>query len=132
VYIREAHPADGNVGRANIRDGILIDQPTTDAERQEAATVCTAALDLTVPTILDKIDDRVANAYGAFPDRIYVIGADGRVAYKGQPGPAGFNVPEAVAGLSVALEGGTTEYGALPSRRPFGRIGGRGGNRRGF
>ena len=105
-------------------DGVLIEQPKTDAERQEVAELCTTALQVSLPTILDKIDDRVANAYAAFPDRIYVVGADGRIAFKGRPGPAGFNVPEAMAGLNVALERKVTPYGPPAQQR------GRGG--RGF
>jgi len=112
---------DGNLGVANVLEGVLIEQPTTDEERAEAAQFCTAALDVSLPTILDKIDDRVANAYAAFPDRIYIIGADGRVSYKGRPGPAGFDVPEAMAALEVAMAGGTTPYGQEPGRQTFGR-----------
>ena len=108
---------------------MLIEQPTTDAERREAAELCTIALQVTLPTILDKIDDRVANAYAAFPDRIYIIGSDGRVSYKGLPGPAGFNVPEAMAALEVAMEGGITPYGQQPVQRSFGQ-GRRGGGGR--
>jgi Ca2+-binding EF-hand superfamily protein len=105
---------------------VLIEQPTTDEERAEAAEFCTISLQVTMPTILDKIDDRVANAYAAFPDRIYVVGSDGRISYKGLPGPADFNVPEAMAALEVAMEGGITPYGQEPGQaRPFGR-GGRG------
>ena len=107
-------------------DGVLIEQPTTDDERQAAANLCTTALKISLPTVLDKIDDRVANAYSAFPDRIYIIGADGNVAYKGLPGPAGFNVPDAKVALEVALAGEITEYGQQPGeRRGLGR--GRGG-----
>jgi hypothetical protein len=107
-------------------DGILIEQPTTDDERQEAAILCTTSLKISLPTVLDKIDDRVANAYAAFPDRIYIVGADGKVAYKGQPGPAGFNVPEAIAALEVALAGEITAYGQQP-RQSLGSGRGRGG-----
>jgi hypothetical protein len=117
---------DGNLGVANVLEGVLIEQPTTDAERAEVAEFCTTSLEVTLPTILDKIDDRVANAYAAFPDRIYIVGADGRIAYKGLPGPAGFNVPEALAALEVAMVGGITPYGAEPGQDRFGR-GGRGG-----
>ena len=117
VYIREAHPTDGNLGAANVIDGILIEQPKTDEERQEAANLCTTALDISMPTILDKIDDRTANAYAAFPDRIYVVGADGNIAFKGRPGPAGFDVAEARAALDVALAGEITAYGQEPGQR---------------
>ncbi len=117
VYIREAHPTDGNLGAANVIDGILIEQAKTDEQRQEAANICTTALDISMPTILDKIDDRTANAYAAFPDRIYVVGSDGTIAFKGRPGPAGFDVPEARAALEVALRGEITAYGQEQGQR---------------
>jgi hypothetical protein len=36
----------------------------------------------------------VEQAYAAWPDRIYVVGTDGRIAYKGGPGPRGFSAEE--------------------------------------
>jgi hypothetical protein len=125
VYIREAHPTDGNLGAANVIEGVLIEQPKTDAERAEVAELCTTSLQVSMPTIIDKIDDRVANVYAAFPDRIYVVGSDGRIAYKGQPGPSGFNVPEAMAALEIAMDGEITPYGEQPGARRA-RRGGRG------
>ncbi len=103
----------------------MIEQPKTDAERAEVAELCTTSLQVSMPTILDKIDDRVANVYAAFPDRIYVVGSDGRIAYKGQPGPSGFNVPEAMAALEIAMDGEITPYGEQPGARRA-RRGGRG------
>ncbi len=38
-------------------------------------------------------------AYAGWPDRLYVIDAEGKVAYKGGPGPGGFRPPEAEAAL---------------------------------
>jgi type I thyroxine 5'-deiodinase len=51
-------------------------------------------LKLTMPTLLDGLDDKVGKDYGAFPDRLYLIGRDGKIAYKGGPGPFGFKPPE--------------------------------------
>jgi hypothetical protein len=47
------------------------------------------------------MDDSVSRAYGAWPDRLYVLGADGRVIYRGGPGPFGFLPDE----LAKVLEG---------------------------
>jgi hypothetical protein len=58
------------------------------------AEQCTATLKLSMPTLLDKADNKVNQAYAAWPDRLYVIGKDGRIAYQGGPGPSGFKVNE--------------------------------------
>ena len=39
-----------------------------------------------IPILLDDVDDAVALAYGGWPDRLYLIGRDGRVAFQGEPG----------------------------------------------
>ena len=49
---------------------------------------------ITIPVLIDKGDDAVNKAYGGWPERLYVIGADGKVAYKGVRGPRGFKVAE--------------------------------------
>ncbi len=36
------------------------------------------------------MDDAVNKAYSAWPDRIYVIGVDGKIALMGGQGPRGF------------------------------------------
>jgi hypothetical protein len=92
VYVREAHPIDDEAATpTNARAGILIRQPATLEERREVAQRCTAALQLKTPLVVDEIDNRVAEAYSATPDRLYVVGRDGRIAYRGGPGPFGFN-----------------------------------------
>ena len=40
-------------------------------------------------------------AYAAWPDRLYVVGVDGKIAYQGGPGPGGFRVNEVEAWLKV-------------------------------
>lgn len=41
------------------------------------------------------MQDTANTAYGAWPDRLYLVGRDGRIAYKGGRGPSGFR-PEAL------------------------------------
>ena len=41
----------------------------------------------------------VAKAYNAMPDRLFLIGADGRIAYRGARGPRGFKVDELAEAL---------------------------------
>jgi len=46
------------------------------------------------------MDNKVEKDYSSWPDRLYVVGQDGKVAYKGGPGPGGFDSAE----LGVFLE----------------------------
>lgn len=61
--------------------------------------MCTRGLNLTLPTVVDGMENAVARAYAAFPDRIYIVDGEGRVAYKGRLGPSGFDVGEARSAL---------------------------------
>ena len=90
VYVREAHPTDGRLGRANVNDGILYATPQTFEERKAIAKACEVGLALKIPLIIDKMDDAVEMRYQGWPDRIYIIGKDGKVAYDGGRGPRGF------------------------------------------
>jgi hypothetical protein len=64
--------------------------------------VCTA-LKMTMPLLVDEVNDRVGHAYSGMPDRLYVIGRDGRVVYKGGRGPFGFNAAEMEQSLILHL-----------------------------
>jgi hypothetical protein len=44
-----------------------------------------------MPVVVDEIDDTIAEAYGALPDRLYLIARDGTIAFQGEPGPWGFD-----------------------------------------
>ena len=44
-----------------------------------------------IPALLDTVDNRTERAYTGWPDRLYVIGTDGKVKFKTAPGPFGFH-----------------------------------------
>ncbi len=94
VYIREAHPEDGWVVTANRDAGIAFDDPTSTEARTKVAETCALRLEIKMPVVVDEIDDSVARAYGALPDRLYLVGSDGRIAYAGGRGPWGFKPGE--------------------------------------
>jgi len=104
VYIREAHPVDGWwFGKGLVRKIIKFYSPETSvatydpktyAERQMVAMQCEKSLKYGIRTLVDTIDDNVSKAYAAKPTRIYLVGIDGRVAYRGGPGPYGFKPAE--------------------------------------
>ena len=91
VYIREAHPDDGWRVPENLKHGIHVDEPRSDAERTAVASVCQLGLDLRMPMLIDGVDNAVEEAYIAKPMRLYVVDRDGRIAYNGAQGPFGFD-----------------------------------------
>jgi len=95
VYIQEAHPSDGWQMEVNEKEQVVFAQPKSDNERCDVATKCCTAMKLSMPCLVDAIDNRVDEAYAAWPERMFVVGADGKIAYAGRPGPWGF-VPDEV------------------------------------
>ncbi len=90
IYIREAHPTDGRQAPQNVREGILLPSTKTQQQKEEHADMCVTRLDIRFPTLVDRIDNNVELAYAGWPDRLYLIGKDGRVVYKSAPGQQGF------------------------------------------
>ena len=103
VYIREAHPEDGWVLSSNRDEGIALTDPTSAEERTDAAEACAVHLQIRMPVIVDAIDNEVARRYGGWPDRLYLIGRDGRVAFQGGEGPFGFEPEELAAAIESEL-----------------------------
>lgn len=90
VYIKEAHPEDGWVLVENRDKGIEIKDPSSNGKRREIAQTCAVRLGTRIPVAVDNLDNRVASAYGGWPDRLYLIGSDGIVLFQSEPGPFGF------------------------------------------
>lgn len=103
VYIREAHPTDGWQVQANVRDQVLVESAKDIAHKEENATACVRKLDIRFPTLIDNLDNRVEQAYSAWPDRLYLIGKDGRIVYKSAPGPGGFRPKELESAIEKLL-----------------------------
>ncbi len=47
-----------------------------------------------MPMLIDDMKDSTAKNYGGYPDRLYLVGKDGKVVYQGGPGPRGFKPDE--------------------------------------
>jgi hypothetical protein len=106
VYIREAHPDSilhvlSSEGKEVLKK---VSQTNTLEERAENAQVCVASLKLSMPALVDRDDNKVNAAYAGWPDRMYVIGVDGKVAYQGGPGPGGFKPNEVEEWLKKNLK----------------------------
>lgn len=96
VYIEEAHPTDGWEMPSNFKEGVLIATAKTFLQRDEAAKTCVVKLGIHIPALVDDMQDTTERAYTAWPDRLYVVDREGRVAYKSKAGPFGFD-PKAMA-----------------------------------
>ena len=94
MYIQEAHPTDLWQLPSNIKDGVLFASPRSDEERTSTADACVRKLGIRMPAILDQIDNLTERAYTAWPDRMFIIGTNGRVVFKSAPGPFGFSTRE--------------------------------------
>jgi thiol-disulfide isomerase/thioredoxin len=90
VYIEEAHAHDVWPLASNEKADIVYRTAQDEKERTSTANVCEKALKVEFPILVDDMKDEVANTYMAWPTRLYVIGTDGKIAYKSLPGPFGF------------------------------------------
>ena len=64
---------------SNVKERVLFRNPRTDAERAEVAGSCIRELHIAIPALLDSIQNRVEQEYTAWPDRLYLIDAAGRI-----------------------------------------------------
>ncbi len=94
MYIKEIHPTDGWQVAENEEDTVLVRQHQSMDERIEVGQSCMLKLALEMPALIDEMDNAVTSAYAALPERLYLIGRDGRVAYQGGMGPMFFRPAE--------------------------------------
>ena len=106
VYIKEAHPEDGWALTYNRRAGIALTDPQSAAERTEVAHSCAVGMRTSIPVLIDEIDNEVARQYGGWPDRLYLIGRDGRIAFQGAEGPFGFKPEQLEQAIEAELAPG--------------------------
>jgi alkylhydroperoxidase family enzyme len=99
---------------SNDLAGISFAQPRNLLERTGLADKCCAALEISMPLLVDGMDDRVGHIYSGMPDRLYIIDRAGRVAYQGGRGPFGFKAGEMEQELVLLLldEAAAQEKGA--------------------
>jgi len=100
VYITEAHPTDIWQTESNMKEKVLFASPRSEEERAFVAGACVRKLGIEIPAVLDEFGNSTESAYTAWPDRLYLIDAAGRVAYKSRPGPFGFSAEQ----LKVAIQ----------------------------
>ena len=103
VYITEAHPSDVWQMQSNVRDKVVFASPRSEEERASVAGTCVRKLGIEIPAVLDEFGNSTESAYTAWPDRLYLIDRNGKVAYKSKPGPFGFKPDDLAAALRKAV-----------------------------
>ena len=88
---------------SNIEDGVLFRQHRSYREREEVAQSCSIDLNIGLPVLIEEMDNAIDEAYGAAPERLYLIAADGRVAYHGGAGPHFFDLDEWEAAVEACV-----------------------------
>ncbi len=89
VYIKEAHAEDSKWA-IPIKGEEKIYKPKNLDERKSLAAKCMTKLKVKLPCLVDHIDNAVADAYAAWPDRIFVVDDAGKIAVRAERGPWGF------------------------------------------
>ena len=85
---------------SNEREGIVLQNPQFYDERVKLAGTCSTNLGIEFPALVDKIENSTEIAYTGWPDRLYVINKDGRVAFKSTAGPFGFKTNQLANALA--------------------------------
>ena len=101
VYIREAHPTDEWQMTANETESVCYPQPHTTAARVAIANDFRRRFAYELPLVVDAIDNPADRLYAGWPERFYIVTADGLIAYKGKTGPFGFHPEEVEAWLKA-------------------------------
>ena len=86
--------------QSNIKDKVVFASPRNEEERSAIAGICVRKLGIEFPAVLDQFGNSTERDYTGWPDRIYLIDGNGRVAYKSRPGPFGFKPEELAKALA--------------------------------
>jgi hypothetical protein len=82
---------------------VALADPKSITERRAAANTCCQSLKLSLPALVDDMEDTANREYAAWPERLYVIGKDGKIAYAGGMGPFQFSPKECAEFLEKYL-----------------------------
>jgi type I thyroxine 5'-deiodinase len=86
---------------------VVFASPKDFDERTNVAGTCVRKLGIKFQAVIDAFDNKTEAAYTGWPDRIYLIDQNSRVAYKSKPGPFGFkpdDLEKALKNLALPAE----------------------------
>ena len=106
VYIQEAHASDS----WRLAGNVSVATPHSFDERGAVASSCVRKLGIEMPALVDGVENTTEAAYTGWPDPLYLIDRQGRVAYKSGPGPFGFHPAELQSALERVAPGVKTSH----------------------
>jgi hypothetical protein len=108
VYIREAHPDSVlSLRDASGQEKLTpVPQHTEFSSRSSVAAACQRTWELQMPIAVDGIDNSAGQAYAGWPNRMVVVGTDGRIAFASPGAPGGTNAEQLRAWLGPNLPAG--------------------------
>lgn len=90
IYIREAHAEDSSWPVPYAKEKGI----TEHKDYQQRCTTAKMLMDdksLTMPMLIDHMNNQANESYRAYPDRVFLVRKDGRLAVAADRGPWGFN-----------------------------------------
>jgi type I thyroxine 5'-deiodinase len=84
---------------SNEKEDVCYLQPRTLADRVAIANDFVKRFHYDVPIAVDDMANSAESAYAAWPERLYVVDENGKVAFKGGVGPFGYHPEEVEAWL---------------------------------
>ena len=99
--MREAHPTDEWQMKSNVKEDVCYAQPKTLEQRIAIANDFVQRQKYPVPFGIDDMTNAANDAYSAWPERIYIIDEQGKIAYAGGMGPFNYHPDEARAWLAI-------------------------------
>jgi len=102
IYVEEAHPLDGWKFKDNQ---YAIYQHGSLQDRIEAASILAEQVP-NIPVYTDLMDNHVNRAFGAMPERLFIL-LDNKVVYAGGMGPFFYNLDDVKTWLDnfAAIQG---------------------------
>jgi type I thyroxine 5'-deiodinase len=88
---------------SNVQQKVIFTSPRNFEERSSIADGCVRQLHIPIPALIDNFANTTEIAYTGWPDRLYVIDRNGRIAYKSRPGPFGFEPANMERSLKLVL-----------------------------
>jgi hypothetical protein len=70
----------------------------------KVAGECLKELKIEIPCLVDDMNNTAQKAYAGWPDRLYLVGKDGKIAFQGEQGPKGFKPADLETALKKELE----------------------------
>lgn len=86
---------------SNEEEGVCYAQPKTLADRLRVANAFVTAHQYFSPLLVDGVENVAEEIYAGWPERLYVVDEHGLIAYKGGPGPFGYEPDEVEAWLAA-------------------------------